>query len=106
MANRINLSWEQVFPKGAYLASVRPLYDYENGKRSDKQIGWQYGLLNRAGYELIYVKVIETKPILTQEEIEESVGDISVIADGFVGSVYNKDGRIAISGKADKVVII
>lgn len=105
MTNGIKLNWNQIFPKGAYLASVRPLFDYVNGKRSDTQIGWQYGFLNRAGYELINVKVLEAKPILTQEEIEESVEDISVTAEGFVGSVYNKDGRIAISGKADKVVV-
>ena len=50
--------------------------------------------------------MVENVPILTQEEIEKSESDILVIAEGFVGSIYNSDGRIAISGKAEKVVLI
>lgn len=106
MANVIKLTWEQVFPKGAYLGNVRPCFEYVNGRRSEKQVGWLYGLVNRAGYDKVNVKVIEMEPICTQEEIEKSDKDILVIAEGFVGSIYNNDGRIAISGKAEKVVII
>lgn len=106
MTNTIKLNWEQTFPKGAYLASVRPYYEYVDGKRSDKQVGWAYCLVNRAGYDKITVKVVETEPVCTQEEIEKSVTDIQVTANCFVGSIYNSDGRIAISGKAEKVVLI
>ena len=104
MTNTIKLSWEQVFPKGAYLSSFRPYFEYIGGKRSEKQAGWMYILVNRDGYEKINVKVIENVPSFTEEEIEKSETDISVIADGFVGSIYNKDGRIAISGKAERGV--
>jgi hypothetical protein len=106
MTNVIQLTWEQVFPKSAYLAGVRPYYEYVDGKRTGKQIGWTYSLVNRAGYDKVNVKVVENVPILTQEEIEKSESDILVIAEGFVGSIYNSDGRIAISGKAEKVVLI
>lgn len=106
MANSIKLTWAQTFPKGAYLASVYPHYEYVGGKRSENQVGWTYCLVNRAGYDKINVKVVEHAPICTQEEIEKSDTDIQVIADGFVGSVYNSNGRIAISGKAEKVVLV
>ena len=106
MTSVIHLTWEQVFPKNAYLADVWPHYEYVDGKRSDKQIGWTYSLVNRAGYDKVNVKVVENVPILTQEEIEKSESDILVIAEGFIGSIYSNDGRIAISGKAKKVVLV
>lgn len=106
MTNVIQLTWEQVFPKNAYLSGVWPYYEYVGGKRSDKQIGWTYSLVNRAGYDKVNVKVVENAPILTQEEIEKSESDILVIAEGFIGSIYSNDGRIAISGKAEKVVLV
>ena len=106
MANSIKLTWAQIFPKGAYLASVYPHYEYVGGKRSENQVGWTYCLVNRAGYDKVNVKVVENVPILTQEEIDKSESDILVIAEGFIGSIYSNDGRIAISGKAEKVVLV
>ena len=58
MTNVIQLTWEQVFPKNAYLSSVWPYYEYVGGKRSDKQIGWTYSLVNRAGYDKVNVKAV------------------------------------------------
>lgn len=105
MAKRIALTWTQVFPKGAYLAGIRPYYNYVNGQKSDVQTGWYYNIVNRDGYEIIPVKVIEKNPLMTQQEIDDSLEDIPVVAEGFIGSIYDKDGKIKISGTAEKVVL-
>lgn len=101
----IKLTWEQAARKGAYLAEIYPWYAYANGQRTEQLLGFQYILVNRDGYDKFSVKVAETKALLTQEEIDASQDDIPVVAEGFVGTLYNRDGRIALSGKADKVVL-
>ena len=104
MAN-LKLKWEQVFPKGAILEGVRPWHEYAGGKRTDKQLGLAYTLVNRSGYDKVTVKIASTTPIMTNEQIEAAEDDIHVIAEGFAGTVYNRDGVIAISGKAERLVL-
>lgn len=104
MAN-LKLTWEQVFPKGAILAGVRPWHEYADGKRTDKQLGVAYTLVNRTGYDKVTVKIASTNPIMTNEQIENADDDILVIAEGFEGIVYNRDGAIAISGRAERLVL-
>ena len=101
----LKLTWSQTAPKGAYVADIYPWYEYVNGKRTDRLLGYQYILVNRDGYDKFSVKVAETKPLLTKEEIEASMDDIAVVAEGFVGTLYDRDGKITISGRADKVVL-
>lgn len=103
---KLNLTWEQVFTKGAYLANVKEWREYEEGKPTGRQLGQTYVLVNRNGFDKINVKVREKKPIITQEEIEASEKDIPVIAKGFVGKIYNLDGRVAVSGEAEEVTLI
>lgn len=104
MAN-LKLTWEQVFPKGAILGGVRPWQEYADGKRTGKQLGLAYTLVNRTGYDKVTVKIASTNPIMTNEEIENADDDILVIAEGFEGIVYNRDGAIAISGRAERLVL-
>jgi len=103
---KIQLDFEHVFPKGAYLAEVRPWYEYKDGKRTDQQVGLTYIFVNRAGYDKVNIKVKSLTEVISNEEIEASTTDISVKADGFVGTVYNVNGNIAISGTAEKVVVL
>lgn len=100
------LSWKQVFPKGAYLVAIRERYEYKDKKRTDKQLGLTYVVVNRRGYDKVNIKVDSMEPILSNEEIEASEDDITVVAEGFEGNLYNKDGVIMVSGKAEKVVLV
>lgn len=102
----IILTWEQIFRKGAILAGVRPWYEYLDGKRSGKQLGLIYILVNRSGYDKINVKVRSLTPVITNDEIEASATEIFVKAEGFEGSLYNAGNTVAVSGKAEKVVLI
>lgn len=103
---KIVLNWTQAFPKGAYLAEVRPWYAYKDKERTDEQLGLNYVVVNRSGYEKITIKVENKVPVISNEEIEASPADILVEAEGFEGIVYDKAGKISISGKADKVVLV
>ncbi len=102
----LSLSWEQVFPKGAYIADVRLWYEYADNKKTDKQLGLIYVLVNRLGYDKVSVKVKSKKQIISKEEIDASATDISVVANGFSGKVYNLNGKIAVSGEAEEVTLL
>lgn len=103
---KIILKWDQVFSKGAILAGSKPWYEYKDGKRADKPSGLTYILINRLGYEPVNVKISSMTPIISNEEIEASETDIRVEAEGFEGVVYNNNGKISISGKAERLVIL
>lgn len=103
---KVSLTWNQAFPKGAILADIKPWYTYTNNQRDDAPCGLTYVLVNRSGYDKVNVKVRSQVPIITKEELEASTSDIMVEAEGFEGSIYNSNNGIAISGRANKVVLV
>lgn len=43
-----------------------PLYEYLNGQKTEKLIGYRYGVIAPyVGYEKIYVKVVDMMPLFT-----------------------------------------
>lgn len=101
------LTYEQVFPKGAYLAQVRPWYEYSaDGKRTSKQLGLIYVFVNRNGYEKVNVRVKAFTPIISNDEIKASSKDIGISAKGFQGRLYHFGGNTTISADAQEVCLI
>ena len=60
-----------VIPPTAILKSVRPVYVYEDGKRTEKLAGYKYDLVNPTNYTTFAIKVREDVPLITNEEIDE-----------------------------------
>lgn len=102
---KIRFTWEQLFAKGAYLAEVRPYYEYKEGKRTDQLLGYSYIAVNRCGYDKISIKVKGREPVITNDEIELSANDISITAKGFIGTIYEANGTPILSGLAEEVII-
>lgn len=105
MNQRIRFSWEQLFAKGAYLAEVRPYYEYKENKRTEKRLGYSYIVVNRCGYDKVSIKVKGREPVITNEEIELSENDISIFAKGFIGTIYEVNGTPMLSGVAEEVIL-
>lgn len=101
-----DLSFEQVCPKGAYLAKVYPRYPYVNGIRGSEIAGYNYIIASRNGFDKIVVKTPDTVPKISQEQLEAATDDISVSFKGFVGKIYNSDGKIGISATAEEVILL
>lgn len=105
MLKNIYLTWEQVFPKGAYLAEVRERHPYKDGKRQDEIEGYNYIVASRNGFDKVTIKTNDKAPKITQEELEASDKDIKVTAKGFVGHLYNTVNGTGISATAEEVIL-
>lgn len=101
----------QVIAKGdtALMVEVAPVFDYDkDGKRTDKQVGNKYKLvLPNAGYETIVAKVIEDKPVVTNEEIAAKGGAIKVKPKNFEAKFYKTvSGDYALTASASGLEVI
>ncbi len=102
---KIELTWEQVFPAGAYLAEIRPRYPYINGTRGAEIEGYNYIVVSRKGFDKVTIKTADKVPKMTPEELEQKEEDVVVTAKGFVGKIYTtKDGN-GISAVAEEVIL-
>lgn len=94
--------------EGKVIAS-NPIYAFEDNKVvTDKRTGTRYTLLfERNKYQTLDLKVEEKKPAITQEDIDNSNdGYIPVIILGFSAQLYQRDGKILISAKAERLEVI
>lgn len=105
MIKDIELKWEQVFPKGGYLAGVKIRYPYVNGVRGNEMEGINYVVASRNGFDKVVIKTNEKIPKITQEELEASDKDIKVTAKGFVGHLYTNANGTGISATAEEVIL-
>lgn len=106
MKAAFSLTFDQAFPKGAFIAEVRPWFEYQNNQRTDKQLGLSYIFVNRQGYDKIGVHVSSFEPVITNAEIEAASDDIQVVAEGFKGRVYATKNGLSISGEAEEVRVL
>lgn len=86
-----------------------PIYAFEDNKVvTDKRTGTRYTLLfERNKYQTLDLKVEEKKPVITQEDIDNSDdGYIPVIIHGFSAQLYQRDGKIFISAKAESLDVV
>lgn len=108
----ITLTLEQIV--GANTVPLVAVLDWmeftADGKRG-KRLGSTYEilLLNNA-CEKLRVHVEDSTPVITQEELDKHNSSMSLCMarfDGFKGRPYSdKNGRLAISASADKIILI
>lgn len=89
---------------------VSPSYAFENNQVvKDKITGAKYVLLmDKNKYQTLDLKIEDgKKPIITQEDIDNSEdGYVPVLIHGFSAQLYQRDGKIHISCKAEKLEVI
>lgn len=88
--------------------SSRPTFEYKENKVTDNRTGSKYTLLlEKNKFQTVDIKIEEKKPVITQEDIDNSKeGYIPVIIHGFSAQLYQRDGKICISCKADNLEVI
>lgn len=52
------------------LLSVSTIYEYESGKKTEKIIGTRYSVADPETFDKFDVKVMNPKPLLSQEQLE------------------------------------
>lgn len=90
------------------LLNMAPGYDYVDGKRTDTQshIKYETVFLDNA-FEKVLVKVPETKPVITREQLAQQGGRLKVKFKNLSGKYYRtSNGEYALSCRADGVEVI
>jgi hypothetical protein len=104
---RLELPWALIArSKTCLVNAVAQWFDYVDGKRTEKQKGYLYScVLPSNGYQTIVVKVEESAPSITVEQIEAAGGAVEVEPVNFVGKIYVPQGGRAgeVSCKASAV---
>lgn len=86
--------------------AVASVYAYVNGKKTDTIIGTRYTVANPATFVNFDVKVNQTVPVVTQEQIEASADRYWVTFTNAVVKPYKIDfGNVQCSVTADSVVL-
>jgi|BioPla2DNA2_1021312.scaffolds.fasta_scaffold14427_6 hypothetical protein len=90
------------------LLNILPGYEYENGKRTDTQTFLKYQVVYPdKRFEKVTVKVPGTKPVVTEEQLEQQNGKIKVRFKNLTGKIYRSNsGDLMLSCKADGVEVI
>jgi hypothetical protein len=83
-------------------------YDYEDGKRTDKQTHIKYEVVCPDNlFEKIIVKVPGVKPVVTLEQLEQQRGKITIKFKNLTGKFYRKNsGEYALSCSAESAEVI
>lgn len=107
--DRIPLTQEAVSNNGPIFAvGVSPAMAYENGQRTDKQVGLKIRtVLPNLSYETLTVTVSSTvDPVSAALERADADHPVRVTFDGFVGRFYVLNGKGGISAKATAVRVV
>jgi len=110
MAINLTLNFQQVVgTESAPLVTVRDWTEFTDGKKG-RRIGTSYEiLLLNSGCLKLTVKVEDTVPAVTQEELDKrntSMNFMLVKFDGFHARPYSdRNGQIQLSAKADKIIL-
>lgn len=97
-----------VITKGAKLIclEVAPTFSYENGKRTDSQIGTTYTVVETQNFEKFKVKVANLTPVLTQEQIDSSKERVYLTFENAIAKPYRtQSGEYDLSISATNVVL-
>jgi hypothetical protein len=107
--NQIVINLQQV-AKGdqLILVGVKPTKEFKDGKQTERIIGYSYSVVfpqNR--YEAAVIKVDETKPVITQEELEAKGGSVKVKIKNFEGRFYqNSNKDVLFTAKAAGIEVL
>lgn len=89
------------------ILSVDAFYDYSNGKKTDKMIGYRYTVGNDKTFDKFSVKIPSTTPAITQEQIDSSKTHVFVKFDNAIARPYRTqsgDYELSITASAISVV--
>ena len=93
----------------AILISVSDVNEYADGKPTGKRLGTRYSCIAPARkYSEFSVKVADTAPCLTQEQIDKVSQPVMVSFDDFVGKFYKirNTCEYAFSATASKINLL
>lgn len=104
LIKRINLN--AILPNSKYLLkSIRPVYKYVDGEKTDVVEAMKYEVLEVKFLEILYIKVMHTQPIVSIQELKNSTTRFYVEFVNAVVSYYVNNGRISASVIADNIVL-
>ena len=104
-SKRLSLSLESLMGTNRFaLLGVSPVYDYIDKKRSETVSGIRYTVANPDTFETFDVKIAGTKPIVSQEVIENVDERIWVSFENAVVKPYRIEfGKATCSVTADSI---
>lgn len=89
------------------LLSVAPVYEYADGKRTDTVSAIRYNVANPETFENFEVKVPTTKPIVSQERIDNVDERLWVTFENAIVKPYKIEfGKAICSVSADSVKLV
>ena len=103
----LTLTLYEVFKvKEFILVEVSEWRDFANGKSTDKVLGQAYTVVTPKTFDKIRIKIPNSSPVITQEEITSSTQQIMVYFSGDVLKFYrSNNGDYLPTIKAEKIVI-
>lgn len=104
----MKFSLEQIAnSKEVLITSVREVKEYVDGKRTDNILGYSYEVTApKNKYEKFSIKVEESIPAITMQELEAKGGTIKATANDFMGTFYRRGDDYIFTAKASKVVLL
>ena len=88
--------------------SITPGYEFQNGKKTDIISHMKYEtVFTNNGYEKMTIKVLDTKPVLTNEAISQAGGQKKVKFKNLSGRIYRTStGEYAVSASAESAEVL
>ena len=89
------------------LLSVAPGYEYVNGKATDTIVCTKYTVVfPENNFEKVVVKVKGNKPVLTNEQIQQTDNPVKISFENLTGRFYRTNfGEYALSCNADRLEV-
>lgn len=89
------------------LISISPWVEYKDGKKTDTQIGHRYEVVETSTFEKFVVKVKDTTPVLSTEQLTNAKEHITVTFDNAICKPYrtgNGNYDLSITAKSISIV--
>lgn len=104
--SKVKFPLEEVVGEKGLLVGVAYVYEYKEGKRTEKVIGTKYDiLLIERKYDTLSIKVMD-KPIITSKELDNRDIPPTVYFDGVYGKIYSLNNQIKMSVTAEEITLI
>lgn len=91
-----------------FITEVRPVKEYQEGKPTEKILGYSYTVVCPANkFEAFIIKVEQQQPAITHQELESRGGTVKAKVKGFQGKFYqNKNKEILFTARATEMEIV
>lgn len=108
------IPFNMIYKDGVFiLIDIAPNYEYVDGKRTNKLVGYKYTVVDTVDFDKITVKVKQDAPLLSSEELAELRGSGEKIAVEFVNAIdkpyIRRDGgsvSVEDSFSADDILLV